>query len=86
MVMVQQVKDATGGFGEFQVGEAVEQPEFQTVENFLANAFENGYSQDEETEAAAEDADGKTRGQCGGRIVGLRNTDGEIDLYCVYVN
>jgi hypothetical protein len=84
MVTIQQVKPASGGFGMFDLGEAVEQPEFETISDWLADAAGNGYTTDEGTQAAAADANGNIYGQGGGRVVGLRDERGAITLWCVY--
>lgn len=86
MIKVCQVKPASGGFGEFDLGEVAEVAAVDTVDDYIAYCLSEvvTLSTDEETEAAALDADGRIHDQGNGRVVGWRDSYGDIQLECVY--
>lgn len=86
MITIQQVKPSHSGFGEFDLGEAVEQAEFNSVEEFVDHSCANGYYRDEDCDEAASEADGAIHGQGSGKVVGLMDADGNIQLWCVYAD
>lgn len=86
MVKVCSVKPASGGFGEFDLGEPAEVHEPDTAEEYVTYCLQevDTLTTDDETAAAAEDADGHIYNQGDGKVVAFRDQDGVIILECVY--
>ena len=86
MIKVQFVKPASGGFGEFDLGEPVEYEGLDTADEYVAHCLAevDTLTTDEGTETAARDADGLIHDQGEGKVVVFRDHDGIIQLWCVH--